>query len=109
MALQIKVLGQLNPAGNTNTTLYSVPSDTSAVISTLNVCNYSTSSATFSIAIRPSGEALASKHYFSFNTSLAGNESLGITAGITLAATDVVTVSANTSNVSFSVFGSENK
>jgi hypothetical protein len=34
---------------------------------------------------------------------------LGITAGITLAATDVVTVSANTSNVSFSVFGSENK
>lgn len=109
MALQYKVLGQSNPVGNTNTTLYSVPSDTSAVVSTLNICNYSTSAATFSVAIRPAGESLASKHYFSYNTALAGNESLGITAGITLAATDVVTVSANTSNVSFSIFGSENR
>ena len=59
MALQFKVLGQANPAGNTNVTLYSVPSGTSAVISTLNVCNYNTSSATFSISALLSPNFLA--------------------------------------------------
>ena len=38
---------------------------------------------------------------------LAANDSTFITIGITLGATDVITVYASTANLSFSAFGSE--
>jgi hypothetical protein len=107
MATVYKVLGQLNPAAATATTLYTVPAATSSVVSTLNIANLGTGSATYRIAIRPAGEALASKHYTAYDTTLLGNDSVAITIGITLAATDVVTVYASSSTVSFSLFGSE--
>ena len=39
MATAYKVLGQSNPAATTLTTLYTVPAVTSAVCSTLSICN----------------------------------------------------------------------
>ena len=39
MATTYRVLGQSNPAATTATTLYTVPAATSAVISTINICN----------------------------------------------------------------------
>jgi len=108
MALKFKVLGQSNPTGNSNTTLYGTPYYTSTVVSTLNVCNYGSGTATFDIAFQKYGSNLIGQHYFSYRTPIASKESIGISAGITLDQTDLVTVSANTSNVSFSLFGTEN-
>jgi hypothetical protein len=108
MALKFKVLGQSNPTGNSNTTLYGTPYYTSTVVSTLNVCNYGSGPATFDIAFQKYGANLIGQHYFSYRTPIAAKESIGISAGITLDQTDLVTVSANTSNVSFSLFGTEN-
>lgn len=48
-----KVLGQSNPAATTATTLYTVPSATSAVVSTISVCNQAATSGTYRIVIRP--------------------------------------------------------
>ena len=107
MTITYKVLGQSNPSATTNTTLYVVPAATSAVVSTLNVCNQSPNLALFRIAIQPANAAITSKHYLSYDTAVPGNDSLAFTIGMTLAATDVVTVYANTTSVSFNLFGSE--
>ena len=107
MAVTYKVLGQLNPSATTATTIYTVPSSTSAVVSTINICNQGVATDTFRIAIRPSGATLDPKHYIAYNTSIPSYDSISLTIGVTLAATDVVTVYAGTSNLSFSLFGSE--
>ncbi len=107
MASTYKVLGQSNPAASTDTTLYTVPATTSTVVSTINVCNQAGSSATFRIAIRPAGATLAAQHYIAYDTTVPANDSVALTLGITLATTDVITIRANTSTVSFSAFGSE--
>ena len=107
MAITYKVLGQSNPSANTNTDLYTVPSSTSAVCSTIVICNQAASAATFRIAIRPAGAAIATSQYISYDTNVNANDSITMTIGITLATTDVVTVRANTTTVSFSLFGSE--
>ena len=107
MAITYKVLGQSNPSANTNTDLYTVPSATSAVCSTIVICNQAASAATFRIAVRPAGAAIATSQYISYDSNLNANDSITMTIGITLATTDVVTVRANTTTVSFSLFGSE--
>lgn len=107
MAITYKVLGQSNPSANTNTDLYTVPANTSAVCSTIVICNQAASAATFRIAVRPAGAAIATSQYISYDSNLNANDSITMTIGITLATTDVVTVRANTTTVSFSLFGSE--
>jgi hypothetical protein len=101
------VLGQSNPAATTNTTLYTVPSATDAIVSTLTVANLGASAGIFRLAVRPAGEALANKHYIAFDTTIAALDTLTLTLGITLDATDVVTVYASTATMSFNLYGSE--
>jgi hypothetical protein len=107
MAFIYKVLGQINPSANTNTTLYTVPANTSTVVSTITICNQLSTTANFRIAVRPGDETITSKHYINYDTPVLGNEQIALTIGISLATTDVVTVYANTANVSFNIFGSE--
>lgn len=107
MATAYKVLGQQAPSATTLTTLYTVPSGTQAVVSTIFVCNRSNSSKSFRIAVRPSGESIATKHYQFYDTAIDANASVPITVGITLSATDVVSVYASSADLSFSAYGSE--
>ena len=107
MPTTYKVLGQSAPAATTNTNLYSVPAATSAVISTIVVANRVGTSATYRIAIRPAGAAIANEHYIAYDVIIGAADSTTLTLGITLAATDVITIYASTANLSFSVFGSE--
>jgi hypothetical protein len=102
-----KVLGQSAPSATTATTLYTVPAATSAVISTIVVANRVGTGATYRIAIRPAGATLANEHYIAYDVTVGGGDSTTLTLGITLAATDVITIYASTANLSFSVFGSE--
>lgn len=102
-----KVLGQSNPSATTATTLYTVPSSTSSVVSTLSVCNLSATATTFRVAVRPAGASLANQHYLAYDATILGNDAVLLTLGISLAATDVVTVYSSSANVSFSLFGSE--
>ena len=106
MASTYKVLGQVIPAAATATTLYTVPSATQAVASTLTICNQGVTT-TVRVAIRPAGATLAAQHYIMYNTTVNANDTLFLTIGIALAITDVVTVYAGTATVSFSLFGSE--
>ena len=102
-----KVLGQVNPSAVTATTLYTVPSAKSTVISTIVIANLAATAATYRIAIRPAGAALAATHYIAYDVALSASDSTALTLGITLATTDVVTVYASSANVNFSAFGDE--
>jgi hypothetical protein len=107
MPTAYKVLGQVAPSATTNTTLETVPSATQVVVSTIAVCNRAATAATYRIAVRPAGATLANEHYIAYDTAITANNSTMITIGITLAATDVITVYASNANLSFSAFGSE--
>ena len=99
MPTTYKTLGQSNPSATTATTLYTVPSATSTVVSTITVCNQASTAGTFRIAIRPAGASLAAQHYVAYDTPIAANDTVALTLGITLATTDVVTVYASSANM----------
>lgn len=106
MAINYKVLAQNSPAAATNTDIYTTPALTSAVVSTLSICNRGTS-ALFRVAVRPAGETLSNKHYIAYDNYVEQYDSLFLTLGVTLGPTDVVTVYSSSANLSFSLFGSE--
>jgi glucose-6-phosphate dehydrogenase assembly protein OpcA len=102
-----KVLGQSNPSATTATTLYTVPSATQAVVSTIVVANLASTAATFRIACRVAGATLANSQYVAYDITVGASDSTAITLGITLGAADVITVYGSTSTITFTAFGSE--
>jgi hypothetical protein len=106
MAINYKVLGQNNPSASGLTTLYTVPSSTQAVCSTLSICNLSTTT-TFRVAVRPTGAAIANQHYIVYDNYVNNNDSIMLSLGLSLGASDVVSVYAASSGLSFNLFGSE--
>ena len=107
MASTYKVLAQSAPSATTDTDVYTVGSGKSAVVSTITVCNRAASSATYRIAIRVAGATLANEDYIAYDATVTANDTISLTLGVTLAATDVVTVYASTANFSFNIFGAE--
>jgi glucose-6-phosphate dehydrogenase assembly protein OpcA len=107
MATNYKVLGQSAPSATTATTLYTVPSATEAVISTIIVANRAATAATYRIAIRPNGATLANEHYIAYDVTVGAGDSTTLTLGLTIDAADVLTVYASNANLTFSAFGSE--
>jgi hypothetical protein len=96
--------GKINTA---LTTLYTVPATTSTVVSTLAIANRGAASATYRVAIRPAGASIANTHYIAFDSTIAANDGILLTIGMTLATTDVVSVSSSTPDLTFNLFGSE--
>jgi hypothetical protein len=107
MPTNYKVLGQSNPAATTATTLYTVPAATQAIVSTLTVTNQTATAGTYRIAVRVAGATLAAAQYLAYDVSLPGNATDTLTLGVTLGATDVITVYASAATFSFNAFGSE--
>lgn len=110
MSVSYKVLGQSKPSADTPTTLYTVPTGSGnyAVVSTIQVANVTEDYDTVRIAVRPAGATLEDKHYIVYNNAVAAYQSQSYTIGVTLAATDVVTVYSLNGKTSFNLFGSEN-
>jgi hypothetical protein len=102
-----KVLGQSAPSATTNTDVYTSPASTQTVISTISVANRGATAATFRIAIRVAGAAIANSHYIAYDATVAANDATNLTLGVTLAATDVVTIYASNANLTFNLFGSQ--
>jgi hypothetical protein len=107
MATTYKVLGQSNPAATTPTTLYTCPAATQTVISTISVANQANTSGTYRIAVRPNGANLSAEHYVVYDATIGANSTAAYTLGITIDASDVVTVQSSSTSMSFNAFGSE--
>jgi hypothetical protein len=107
MATTYKVLGQSAPAATTATALYTVPSATEAVVSTIVVANRAATAATYRLDVRLNGATLANQHYIAYDVTIAANDSVALTMGLTLDPAEVLEVYASTANLSFNAFGSE--
>ena len=108
MPTTYKVLGQSNPSATTEDILYTVPSSTQSVVSSVTICNQAATSATFRVAVRPSADSTTiGKHYLVYGTTIAANDTIVLTMGITLAAGDKILAYASTANLSFAAYGSE--
>ena len=107
MANAYKVLAQSNPAATTDTDIYTVPSATEAVISSIIIANQSAADDTYDIAIRPNDATISAEHYIAKGVTVGAADSTTLTLGITMDATDVLTVQAGGTALSFNVFGLE--
>ena len=107
MADVLKVLGQVDTAATTVTTLYTVPSETVTTISSIVAANRTGSAITFRLSVHVAGAGADDKQYLYYDKSVAANDSLTIVIGITLNQTDVLKVYASAVDMSFNVFGVE--
>jgi hypothetical protein len=107
MATTYKVLGQVCPSATTASALYTAPSSTSTVVSTITVANLGGSSATYRISVRPAAAAQTNAMYIAYDVTVAATDTTTLTLGLTLATTDVITVYASTATIAFNAYGSE--
>jgi hypothetical protein len=114
MASAYKVLGQAVPAATTAagassslTTLYTSGTAAGAVVSSVVICNQSTSAQTYRVSVRVAGAGDTPKQYLAYDVVLGSNATDTLTLGLTLANTDVISIAASSTSVSFSAFGSE--
>lgn len=111
MATAIKRLGAVAPSATTNTTLYQVPSSTSAVIdaSGVTVCNRSSTTTTFRVARVDAGTTPATEDYVEYDQIIPANSEIhrSILCGAAMGAQDSIIVYAGTADLSFTVGGVE--
>lgn len=108
MPTAYKILGQSAPTVTTNVDLITVGAGKSQVISTLIIANSTSTDATCRVFARIGGAAAATGNAIIYDVTIPGNGLQAFTLGITLAATDVLTVRTGTANsLTFTAFGSE--
>ena len=107
MPTTYKVLGQVCPSATTPSTLYTVPSSTSTVVSTITVANLGGTSATYRISVRPAAATQTNAMYVAYDVTVGATDTTTLTLGLTLATTDVITVYASTATIAFNAYGSE--
>ena len=105
MAETLKVLYQSNPPASVLTDLYTAPSQ--ATVSSIVVCNQSSTDATFRLSVAVAGASDDPKQYLYYGTWLPGNDTFIATIGITLGSTDVIRIYATSASISCSIFGVE--
>jgi hypothetical protein len=113
MPTAYKILGQTLPTANLLSNVYVVPTSTSAIVSTITICNQSSANANVDIMIRPINETLANKHYLVKGVTIPRADTMILSPGVTLNASVIVAVNnavvsgETAANVSFNVFGVE--
>lgn len=109
MPTSYKVLGQVQPTANTLTAGYTVPSATEAVISSIVVSNLGPTATTYRIGVRKDNAAISSgdAKWIAYDLTIPALDSLIMTVGLTLDASDVLSVESYSGLVNFNIFGSE--
>ena len=110
MAQSYKRLGAINPSANTQANLYVVPAATSAVISTITICNQTATNASYSLAIMNSSEFNAAAPTATFiirGGVVPAADTIAITLGLTANAGSVLAANTNSGNISILAFGTE--
>jgi hypothetical protein len=110
MAQSFKRLGAINPSANTQTNVYVVPAATSAVVSTISICNQDSANVSYSIALMDSSQFNSSAPAATFivrGAVVPAADSIILTIGLTANAGSIFVANTNNPNVSFSMFGSE--
>ena len=94
-------------AVGTFATLYTTPASTEAVISSLVICNQSSSAITVRIGLDTAEGTPGASEFLVYDASVAGNDTVALTLGITMDASKYLRVSSSANTISFSAFLSE--
>src|SRR2546428_784555 len=106
MAESIKVLAQRNPSAASLEILYTVPSNTSTVASSVVVCNRGAATS-FRLSIGVTGAGDNIKQYIAYDVAIGANITIPYVLGITMTQFDEFRVYATLATLSFSLFGVE--
>lgn len=90
--------------------LYNTGAATTAVISTIAVCNTASTQATYRISIVPASASAANpsaSNWMVYDATVAGNDTTMLTVGTTLGNSQFIRVSSSANTVTFSAFVSE--
>lgn len=109
MATNYSILGQAVPTSG-NSDVYASPAATQTVISTIAVCNTTTSPATATIYIRKASggtpATASTSNAFAYQQTIAALSTQTFSIGATVGAYDTITVASGTSSaLTFHVFG----
>jgi hypothetical protein len=108
MANTYKILGQDNPSTTANADLYTVPSGTATVVSSLIVTNVTAIQALAHVFVRRTGVAATTSNAIMYDVKVEANSLATFTLGLTMGAGDTITVRSDTANaIAFHAFGSE--
>lgn len=110
MPQSFKRLGAINPSANTQTNVYVVPAATSAVMSTITVCNQSADNASFSIIQMDTSEwadPAPTATYLVRGAVVPAADTIVLTIGMTANAGSIIAGNTNSDSISFGLFGSE--
>ena len=91
----------------TYATLYTTPSATEAVISSVVVTNQSSSAVTIRIGLDTTAGTPGSDEWLVYDAAVAGNDTIALTLGITMDASKYLRVSSSANTCNFSAFLSE--
>lgn len=113
MTTTYKILVQAAPTTNGSGVAaasgnYVVPAATSAVVSTINVCNTTSTAAVAYIYTVPSGGTSGTGNAYSYGITVPANGLASFTVGVTLAAGSALIFGSGTSGaLTFQAYGSE--
>lgn len=107
MAEVLKVLGQLNPSAMHLEDLYTCASEEGCSVSTIFVCNRSSSTDRFRISVANGGEVDDLRQYIYYDIEIPAQDTFASTVGLSLTKTDIIRVYSESGNLSFSAFGIE--
>jgi hypothetical protein len=89
-------------------TLYACPAATSAVVSTISICNRDSAAATYRVAVSTT-TGFEDNGYLVFGASVPANDTIFLTLGITLDAVNkYLLVAGSATTLSIQAFGVEN-
>lgn len=91
----------------TYATLYTTPAATEAVISSLVITNQASSDVTVRIGLDTTAGTPGNSEWLVYDAVVAGNDTIALTLGITLPASQYVRVSSSADTCNFSAFLSE--
>jgi predicted Abi (CAAX) family protease len=91
----------------TYATLYNTSASAQAVISTIAICNTASTAATYRIGIMGSAGTPSASEWLAFGTTVAANDTIALTLGLTLGNSQFIRVSSSANTVTFSAYVSE--
>ena len=86
----------------TYATLYSTGASTTAVLSSISICNTASTSATYRIGVMASAGTPAAGNWIVNGATVAANDTVFLTVGLSLGNTQFIRVSSSANTVDFS-------
>lgn len=100
-----KILGQITTTANAIANVYVVPATSYTSLNSITVCNGTSNAVVFDLAVRPTSEALATKHYLIRGLTIPAADTLVLEPGITLPANAILAANTTGANAAASAAG----